>query len=72
MLIYLYQDIKPRTTKAILLQIPVDALRSLEEIAASRDMSIDALQNFILGKGCAKTMLSYLAIANLFTKKAIA
>lgn len=35
-------------------------------------MSIDALLNFILGMGFAKTRLSYLAIANLSTKKAIA
>ena len=44
-------QIKPRATEAILLQIPVDAMRSLEEVAASRDMSIDALLKFYIGKG---------------------
>ncbi len=44
-------NIKPRKTEAILLQIPVDALRSLEEVAASRDMSIDALLKFYIGNG---------------------
>ena len=44
-------QIKPRRTEAILLQIPVDAMRSLEEVAASRDMSIDALLKFYIGNG---------------------
>jgi hypothetical protein len=34
-----------------LLQIPVDVMRSLEEVAASRDMSIDALLKFYIGHG---------------------
>jgi hypothetical protein len=34
-----------------LLQIPVDASASLEEVAASRDMSIDALLKFYIGNG---------------------
>ena len=42
-------NIKSRATEAILLQIPVDAMRSLEEVAASRDMSIDALLKFYIG-----------------------
>ena len=44
-------QIKPRATEAILLQIPVDAMRSLEDVAASRDMSIDALLKFYIGNG---------------------
>jgi len=44
-------QIKPRETEAVLLQIPVDAMRSLEEVAASRDMSIDALLKFYIGHG---------------------
>ena len=44
-------QIKPRATEAILLQIPVDAMRSLDEVAASRDMSIDALLKFYIGTG---------------------
>jgi hypothetical protein len=43
--------LKPRETEAVLLQIPVDAMRSLEEVAASRDMSIDALLKFYIGNG---------------------
>jgi hypothetical protein len=44
-------QIKPRATEAVLLQIPVDAMRSLEDVAASRDMSIDALLKFYIGHG---------------------
>ena len=44
-------QIKPRATESVLLQIPVDAMRSLEEVAASRDMSIDALLIFYMGNG---------------------
>ena len=44
-------QIKPRATEAVLLQIPVDAMRSLEEVAASRDMSIDALLKLYIGNG---------------------
>jgi hypothetical protein len=42
-------QIKPRATEAVLLQIPIDAMRSLEDVAASRDMSIDALLKFYIG-----------------------
>ena len=44
-------QIKPRATESVLLQIPVDAMQSLEEVAASRDMSIDALLKFYIGNG---------------------
>ena len=42
--------IKPRATEAVLLQIPVDAMRSLEQVAASRDMSVEALLKFYIGQ----------------------
>lgn len=44
-------QIKPRETEAVLLQIPVEAMRSLEEVATSRDMSVDALLKFYIGQG---------------------
>ena len=44
-------QVKPRATETVLLQIPVDTMRSLEEVAASRDMSIDALLKFYIGNG---------------------
>lgn len=44
-------QIKPRQTEAVLLQIPVEAMRSLEVVATSRDMSMDALLKFYIGQG---------------------
>ena len=44
-------QIKPRETEPVLLKVPVDAMRSLEQVATSRDMSIDALLKFYIGKG---------------------
>jgi len=44
-------NIKPRETDAVLLQVPVDAMRSLVQVATSRDMSIDALLKFYIGQG---------------------
>lgn len=43
-------QIKPRKTESVLLQIPVEAMRSLEEVATSRDMTIDALLKFYIGQ----------------------
>jgi hypothetical protein len=44
-------QIKPRAAEAVLLQIPVDALRSIEQVATSRDMSLEALLKFYIGQG---------------------
>jgi len=44
-------QVKPRQTEAVLLQIPVEAMRSLEVVATSRDMSVDALLKFYIGQG---------------------
>lgn len=44
-------NIKPRETDAVLLQVPVDAMRSLVQVATSRNMSIDALLKFYIGQG---------------------
>ena len=44
-------QIKPREIEVVSLQIPVEAMRSLEEVATSRDMSVDALLKFYIGQG---------------------
>jgi len=49
-------QIKPRSTEPVLLKVPVDAMRSLEQVATSRDMSIDALLKFYIGKGLRQDM----------------
>ncbi len=40
-----------RKQKAIALNIPEDTLVSLEKVAASREMSLDALLKFYIGQG---------------------
>lgn len=42
---------RPRPSKTVLLQVPLDALASLEKVAASRDMSSQALMKFYIGQG---------------------
>ena len=44
-------QIKPRETEVVSLQIPLEAMRSLEEVATNRDMSVDALLKFYIGQG---------------------
>lgn len=43
--------VQPRETKAITLNIPLEALESLRKIAAKRDMSEQALLKFYIGQG---------------------
>lgn len=43
--------IRPRPATAVTLSIPVDTLQSLEQVAASRDMSVEALLKLYVGQG---------------------
>ena len=43
--------LRPRPTASITLRIPVETVTSLERVAASRDMSVDALIKFYVGQG---------------------
>ena len=42
---------RPRPTKTVTLDVPVDTYASLEQVAASRDMSVDALLKLYIGQG---------------------
>jgi hypothetical protein len=42
---------RPRPTADVTLPIPTDVLESLEQIAASRDMSVEALLKLYIGQG---------------------
>ncbi len=44
-------NIRPRSTQAVTLLIPADALASLKQIAQSRDMSLEALLKLYIGQG---------------------
>jgi hypothetical protein len=43
--------LKPRATETVSIKIPTDTLRSLEEVAASQDMSPEALLKLYIGQG---------------------
>ncbi len=43
--------IQPRPTETVSLEIPKDTLESLKRVAASRDMSLQALLKFYIGQG---------------------
>lgn len=42
--------IKPRPSETVSLQIPKDTLKSLQEVADYRDMSVEALLKFYIGQ----------------------
>ena len=44
-------QLRPRVTEVVSLNIPIDTLASLAEVAASKDMSVEALLRFYIGQG---------------------
>ena len=42
---------RPRETETVSMNIPKDALDSLKQVAADRDMSVQALLKFYIGQG---------------------
>ncbi|WP_190944575.1 hypothetical protein [Nostoc flagelliforme] len=42
--------LRPRTTETVSIKIPTDTLRSLEKVAANRDMKLDTLLKFYIGQ----------------------
>jgi hypothetical protein len=44
-------QLRPRPVTTVSIQIPVDTLASMEKVAASRDMSLQALIKFYIGQG---------------------
>ncbi|MDB9375060.1 MULTISPECIES: hypothetical protein [Nodularia] len=44
-------QLRPRATEVVSLNIPTDTLASLKEVAASKDMSLEALLKFYIGQG---------------------
>lgn len=44
-------QLRPRVSEIVSLNIPRDTLASIEQIAASKDMSIEALLKFYIGQG---------------------
>lgn len=44
-------QLRPRPTETVPLEIPHDTLKSLQEVAQMRDMSLSALLKFYIGQG---------------------
>ena len=59
----------PRPPEVVSIQIPVDVLESLKQVAARRDMSYEALMKFYLGQGLRQD-LSWLFADRVFEKTA--
>ncbi|MBO3462176.1 hypothetical protein G7B40_017015 [Aetokthonos hydrillicola Thurmond2011] len=55
--------LRPRVTEVVSLNIPTDTLESLEEVATSKDMSVEALLKFYIGQGLRQD------IAKLFNER---
>jgi hypothetical protein len=43
--------VRPRPSESVSIKIPIDTLESLQSIAQSRDMSLEALLRFYIGQG---------------------
>ncbi|PSB17362.1 hypothetical protein C7B65_18990 [Phormidesmis priestleyi ULC007] len=43
--------LRPRVTKTVALQVPVDVLESLKRVADSRDMPLEVLLRLYIGQG---------------------
>lgn len=43
--------LKPRPAEAVTVSIPIDTLKDLQQVAETRDMSIEGLIKFYLGQG---------------------
>ncbi|MEG4342752.1 hypothetical protein QUB70_05585 [Microcoleus sp. A003_D6] len=62
-------QLRPRTAETVSLNIPIDALASLEKIAANRDMSVEALLKFYIGQ-CLREDLAKVFSERLLDKTA--
>lgn len=52
---------RPRAQETVSLELPKDALESLEKVAASRDMSLAALLRFYIGQGLRQDLTNIFA-----------
>ena len=59
--------VRPRPTETVSLKIPVDILQSLQKIADSRDMSLEALLKFYIGQGLRQDLTKHFSTRILET-----
>ena len=53
--------LRPRAKETVSLDLPKDALESLKKVAASRDMSLEALLRFYIGQGLRQDLTNIFA-----------
>ncbi len=54
-------SLHPRPKESVVLELPKDALESLKKVAASRDMSLEALLRLYIGHGLRQDMAKLFA-----------
>jgi hypothetical protein len=57
--------VRPREAEKISISIPKDTLESLQKVAARRDMSVEALLKFYVGKGLRQDLSQAIASSAL-------
>jgi hypothetical protein len=60
-------NLRLRPTETVSLKIPVDTLQSLQKIADSRDMSLEALLKFYIGQGLRQDLTKHFSTRILET-----
>lgn len=53
--------LRPRPTETVSLEIPKDTLEALQRVAASRDMTTQALLRFYIGQGLRQDLAKHFA-----------
>jgi predicted DNA-binding ribbon-helix-helix protein len=61
--------VRPRESEKVSISIPKNTLESLQEIAAQRDMSVEALLRLYVGKGLRQDLSQQFADATLHSKR---
>lgn len=62
---------RPRATEKVSIGMPMDALNSLKQVAANRDMSVQALLKFYIGQGLRQDIASLFGARVLQTTETV-
>ncbi len=52
-------NLRPRATETVSIKIPTDTLESLNKVAVSKDMSVEALLKFYIGQGLRQDLAKF-------------
>ena len=62
---------RPRATEMVSMEMPTEVLDSLNQVAANRDMSVEALLKFYIGQGLRQDVASLFGTRVLETTEAV-